>query len=75
MERRVSLKDVANVAGVHPTTVSMALRNHPRIPEATRSRLKKLAEEMGYTRDPALVALVEYPIRSTAANRRRSSPS
>lgn len=60
MERRVSLKDVANVAGVHPTTVSMALRNHPRIPEATRSRLKKLAEEMGYTRDPALVALVEY---------------
>lgn len=60
MERRVSLKDVASVAGVHPTTVSMALRNHPRIPEVTRTRLKKLAEEMGYTRDPALVALVEY---------------
>jgi len=60
MERRVSLKDVAGAAGVHPTTVSMALRNHPRIPEETRNRLKKLAEEMGYTRDPALVALVEY---------------
>lgn len=60
MERRVSLKDVAQAAGVHPTTVSMALRNHPRIPQATRERLKKLAEEMGYTRDPALVALVEY---------------
>ncbi|MEZ5277539.1 MAG: LacI family DNA-binding transcriptional regulator [Opitutaceae bacterium] len=60
MDRRVSLKDVAQAAGVHPTTVSMALRNHPRIPEKTRERLKKLAEKMGYTRDPALVALVEY---------------
>ena len=43
MERRVSLKDVANVAGVHPTTVSMALRNHPPDPGSDAQQ----AEETG----------------------------
>lgn len=58
--KRVTLKQVAEVAGVHPTTVSMALRNHPRIPEKTRNRLKKLAEEMGYVPDPMLASLNAY---------------
>lgn len=45
----VSLKNIAEAAGVSRTTVSLALRNHPRIPVATRERIQKLAEEMGYT--------------------------
>lgn len=51
---------VAERAGVHTTTVSLALRNHPSLPLATRQRLQALAVEMGYQRDPALSALVAY---------------
>lgn len=57
---RVTLADVAAKAGVHPTTVSLALRNHPRLPEATRKRLQALAAEMDYRPDPLLRALHSY---------------
>jgi LacI family transcriptional regulator len=57
---RVTLADVAEKAGVHVTTVSLALRNSPRLPERTRSRLQALAREMGYRPDPFLGALVAY---------------
>jgi LacI family transcriptional regulator len=59
-ERRVTLADVARKAGVHVTTVSLAVRNHPRLPEATRLRIQKIATEMGYAPDPFLRALVAY---------------
>lgn len=45
---------------MHATTVSMALRNHPRIPESTRVRLKELAVKMGYVPDPMLASLNAY---------------
>ena len=60
MNSRVTLTDVAKRAGVHYTTVSLALRNHPRLPKATRERLRELAEHMGYRPDPLLHALAEY---------------
>lgn len=59
-ERRVTLADVARQAGVHVTTVSLALRNHPRLPESTRQRIQGLAQQMGYAPDPLLRALVAY---------------
>jgi LacI family transcriptional regulator len=59
-EHRVTLADIAREAGVHVTTVSMALRNHPRLPLNTRQRLCALAERMGYRPDPAMRALVAY---------------
>jgi LacI family transcriptional regulator len=59
-ERRVTLSDIASKAGVHVTTVSLAMRNHPRLPEATRQRIQALAQQMGYTPDPLLRALVAY---------------
>jgi LacI family transcriptional regulator len=60
--RRVTLADVARAAGVHRTTVSLALRNHSGLPAPTRARLKALAEEMGYRPDPALAALNAYRV-------------
>jgi LacI family repressor for deo operon, udp, cdd, tsx, nupC, and nupG len=57
---RVSLADIARKAGVHITTVSLALRDSPRLPAATKSRLKALANEMGYQPDPMLSALTAY---------------
>jgi LacI family transcriptional regulator len=62
--RRVTLADIARKAGVHVTTVSMALRDHPRLPEATKKRLKALAAKMGYAPDPFLSALATYRTRS-----------
>ncbi len=54
------MAEVAKQAGVHVTTVSLALRNHPSLPVTTRQRLQALAEQMGYRRDPALHALIAY---------------
>ncbi|HET7535565.1 MAG TPA: LacI family DNA-binding transcriptional regulator [Candidatus Didemnitutus sp.] len=67
MNSRTTMAMVAARAGVHTTTVSLALRNHPSLPVETRDRLRALAAEMGYHRDPALTALVAY--------RRGSRPS
>jgi LacI family transcriptional regulator len=58
--RRVTLSDIAKKADVHVTTVSLALRNHPRLPEKTRTRIQKIAKEVGYRPDPVLQALVAY---------------
>lgn len=69
MSRRVTLQEIAQIAHVHVTTVSLALRNHPRIPERTRNRIKKISKHLGYQPDPALSALVAYrQSKNTAFN-------
>jgi Transcriptional regulators len=60
MEKRVTIRDIAARAGLHYSSVSLALRGDTRIPEATRTRIRKLAEKMGYVPDPALAALAAY---------------
>ncbi|HSI82899.1 MAG: LacI family DNA-binding transcriptional regulator [Candidatus Methylacidiphilales bacterium] len=57
---RISQKDIATRAGVHITTVSLALRDSPRLPAETRTRIQALAREMGYRPDPMLTALTSY---------------
>jgi len=54
------MRDIAERAGVHPSTVSLALREHPSIPKETRERIQRLAAEMGYRPDPAMSALASY---------------
>ncbi len=54
---RPTMRDVARLAGgVHPSTVSLALRNHPGISEATRKRVRAAAQKLGYRPDPLLDA-------------------
>lgn len=60
MAGRITLRDIAEKAGVHFTTVSLALRNHPRIPVRTRQRIQRIARELGYRPDPHLSALSAY---------------
>ncbi|WP_309385771.1 LacI family DNA-binding transcriptional regulator [Cerasicoccus frondis] len=58
--KRVTLRDIAERADVHVTTVSLAMRNSPSLLPETRKRIQKLAKEMGYSPDPALSALQAY---------------
>ena len=55
-----TLRSLAAEAGISPMTVSLALRNHPRIPVATRERIRKLAKQRGYTPDPQIAALMQH---------------
>ncbi len=56
--RPPSMKDVAAAAGVHQTTVSLALRNDTRLSEKTRSRIQRIAREMNYRPHPLVSALI-----------------
>lgn len=60
MSNRVTIRDIAAKAGVHFTTVALALRDSPRLSEATRKSIRKLATKMGYAPDPMLSALNAY---------------
>jgi DNA-binding LacI/PurR family transcriptional regulator len=54
------MADVARLAEVHASTVSLALRNHPSIPEATRARVRHAAEQVGYQTHPLVSALMSF---------------
>jgi LacI family transcriptional regulator len=47
----VRLKDIAQAAGVSVMTVSKALRDKPDLATATKDRIRRLAEQMGYVPD------------------------
>jgi len=58
----ITVRDVAAAAGVSPGTASRALRGHPQISEECISRVRRIAEAMGYR-----------PLRDRSG-RRRSEP-
>jgi LacI family transcriptional regulator len=53
----VRLKDIAVRAGVSVMTVSKALRDEPDVSEATKGRIKSLAQQMGYVPDSSAQGL------------------
>lgn len=55
---KATLQDVADAAGVHRSTVSLALRDHPRISPAVRQRIHELADKLGYRVNPLVAALM-----------------
>jgi LacI family transcriptional regulator len=58
--RRVTLRNIAAKTGFHYSTVSLALRGEPRLPEETREKIVRVAREMGYQPDPMVNALAFY---------------
>jgi LacI family transcriptional regulator len=69
--RFISLKTIAEKAGVSTATVSMALRARPEIPVATQKKIRRLANRLGYRRDPQLAVLMKY-LRSNKKSKFRS---
>ena len=70
--KSLSMADLAQAAGVGKATVSLALRNDPRIRESTRRRIQALAKKMGYRANP-MVALVMSQLRSGSTKKYRGS--
>ena len=64
---RLTQADLARQAGVHPSTVSLALKGHPSISLRTRDRVHRLAAKLGYAPDPLLAALAVYRRRRRPA--------
>lgn len=58
MKTAVTIRDVAKTAGVHFTTVSLALRNDPRITPATAAKVRAAVEKLGYRPNPMVAALM-----------------
>ncbi len=52
------MRDVAAAAGVHASTVSLALRRHPSIPLPTRERIEACADALGYVINPLVAGLM-----------------
>ena len=58
--RRISQRDLARMAGVSHTTISLALRNDPSISKELRNRIQSIAAQHNYQPDPALAVLNAY---------------
>ena len=58
MSRIVTMKVIAEQAGVTQATVSMSLANHPRISAETRKRIQVLARKLGYQPNPYVSTLM-----------------
>lgn len=72
--KRISLRDIAKQVGVSHVTISLGLRNDPRIPPERCKQIQRAAERLGYRPDPMLSSLAVYRqakrvavIRSTMA--------
>ena len=52
------MRDIARRAGVHPATVSRALRDDPRISAEARARVQQVAAQLDYQKHPFVAALM-----------------
>jgi LacI family transcriptional regulator len=62
--RPTTMRDIAAAVGVHQTTVSLALRNHPSISLETRERVRAAADRLGYRPNPLLSAFNFHRVAS-----------
>ncbi len=60
MQRRPTLEDVAERAGVSRALVSIVMRDVPGASDQTRERVKRAAEEIGYRPDPSARRLRQH---------------
>ena len=67
----VSQREIAQRAGVSLSAVSLALRGNPKISDTTASRIRGIAEQMGYVKDPKVTQLMTH--LRTPRNKRQTS--
>ncbi len=57
MERRPTIIDVARVAGISKSTVSLVLQNSPLVKEETRRLVREAMDKVGYVYNRAAANL------------------
>ncbi|HVU15440.1 MAG TPA: LacI family DNA-binding transcriptional regulator [Candidatus Didemnitutus sp.] len=72
VRNRIGLRDIAAAAGVSVMAVSLALRDNPKISQATRERIHRLADKLGYHPDPEITRLMRL-LRSSRTREGRTS--
>lgn len=60
LQKRVTLQDLANHLNLHLSTISLGLKNDPRLIPATRLRIQEAARQLKYCPDPLAKALAVY---------------
>jgi len=58
LTRKITLQDIGKKLGLSATTISLALRDHPRISEATKQKVRDQIRELKYEPDLVARALV-----------------
>ncbi|MBC8126881.1 MAG: LacI family DNA-binding transcriptional regulator, partial [Gloeobacteraceae cyanobacterium ES-bin-144] len=58
MDGATTVREIAQVVGIHFTTVALALRDSRKVSVATRARVKEVAKAMGYRANPLVSALM-----------------
>jgi len=58
LNRKITLQDIGERLGLSATTVSLALRDHPRISEATKEKIRQIIKEVKYEPNQVARALV-----------------
>jgi LacI family transcriptional regulator len=57
---RIGLREIARTAGVCLMTVSLSLRDNPKISRQTRERVQRVAKKLGYHPDPEISRLMQH---------------
>jgi LacI family transcriptional regulator len=60
LQARLTLRDIGLKTGFHYSTVSLALRDHPRISDSTKQIIREAAKGLGYQPDAMLSSLCAY---------------
>ncbi|MDO4175605.1 MAG: LacI family DNA-binding transcriptional regulator [Eubacteriales bacterium] len=63
----ITLKQIAELAGVHKSTVDKVIHNRPGVSDATRQKIRKLLDEYGYESNPLAKALNYQKKKMTVA--------
>lgn len=66
------MRDVARAAGVSVSAVSLAMRNNPKISAERRNEILRVADQLGYRRDPRITELMEH-LRTARPHRTEST--
>lgn len=61
---KVTIRDIARIAGVSVSTVSKALNNHADVKPATMKKIKQISEQLGYQPNIAAQSLVSRKSRT-----------
>lgn len=69
----VTIKDVAKLAGVSPSTVSRVIADHPRISQTTKEKVREAMRELGYYPNAIARSLVNKTSNSLGVIRSRTT--